>query len=663
MRKNRILGFVVLAAAIGTIGSAAAQPWKDLPAKEAFAERVYPRYFTFRGEMSRPTHTNYQVWWEAFGDASGLMRKLAFEEIPINPNTPEWANRYAKEHPEKLVMIHLNGEARQVSKFPDVLKRYFPGHWVYQPGSMAVGAISAKDKEIAVRNAKPFTLNGYIDRRTTPRSYLPQRVIIVRVNAQGQKLWYESEYATVKAVDYDRGTITLERGQYFTKPLSYAAGEAYIAPIAGGLWGEDVMWYYNLSTACPRDRNGKQAADVFADEICSWFSPKGVLRNVQGIAFDVNYFNVEERGDKWDTDNDGKADGGWSATGENLWREGDWKFLSGLRQRLGRDFILSADAQHPTNQQAVGVMDGMESEGLVQHDDMWRGFSRAVNTHLYWKAHNTSRYDYRYVVLKLNGPDEQNPEQMRRFGAAAACCLEAYVTNPMDRNFMPEQFRAPGALGGAQGELIRCARQGEDLLALEGEALRSRIDAPGCEVSVRDGKVYLKAKAGTGERNLKFSIREVDLPAGDLTFFLEARAVDPLEGFTQEDRVPRIVWLRPRTLPDYGEGSHRNDYFTSIYGLMGVQSPEMMSYYFRDVAAGPQPVDVEVSGCGEIELSRLELYHEPDVIARRFDRGVVVVNPSQHEVTVEVSALFPSLENLPDQTVVPAVDAAFIAID
>ena len=60
---------------------------------------------------------------------------------------------------------------------------------------------------------------------------------------------------------------------------------------------------------------------------------------------------------------------------------------------------------------------------------MWRGFSRFVNTHLYWRANNNSKYDYRYVVLKLHGPDEKHPGQMCRLGIAAASCLEAFTTD------------------------------------------------------------------------------------------------------------------------------------------------------------------------------------------------------------------------------------------
>ena len=94
---------------------------------------------------------------------------------------------------------------------------------------------------------------------------------------------------------------------------------------------------------------------------------------------------------------------------------------------MGQNFIITCDGQHPINQQAVGVLNGIESEGLVQHNDGWRGFSRTVNTHLYWD-----------VVLKLmDGNDQHHAERLRRFGVATASCLGAYTTVPDSYSFLP----------------------------------------------------------------------------------------------------------------------------------------------------------------------------------------------------------------------------------
>jgi len=674
-KRVSIAGLLLLFAGLLCSAVLTTGKFRDLPQKEAFRERIYPQYFVFRGELVKNIHNSYETWSAAFGDCSGLMRKFVNDELIIYPNSPVWANRYSEEHPEKLVLMHLNGEARQVVDFPEVLQRYFPGHWVHLPGSMAADGVKALDNTIRVANARAFTMRGYvIDRTTRPATFAPQNVILVRVDKQGNRLWYESEYATLTAVDYKTNTISLKRGEFHTSPRDFAGGELYIAPIAGGKWGKDVMWFYNLSSACPKDKSGKQAWEVFADEIAGWFSAGGVVQNVQGIAFDVNYFDIADRYSTWDTDNDGVADGGVSADGgRNLWREGDWKFLSRLRGEMGPDFILSSDSENDNNQQAVGVMDGMESEGLVQHDDMWRGFSRAVNTHLYWKANNTSKYDYRYVVLKLNGADEKRPGQLRRFGAASACCLEAFVTDVQPRDFMPAAFSAPGSLGRAQGELVRYAKTTKPVFRLDagtgaGAArMKEMIDAPLCQVALADGGGGVVIRGKQAGQRMTFSIKNVELPAGDVTIFVKARAIDPLDGFNTGDRVPRIMWLRPATLPDYGEGDRLNEYYTRIYGMIGTRRTEELSYYFRRMAAGTgagtQTLDVEVQGTGAIELSSLEVYGAPDVIARRFDKAIVAVNPSLEPVRVDIAALFGSEYKKVGAVDIPAVDAAFIPTD
>ncbi len=659
--KKRLYTIVLLLFCCGLLCSATLTKGKfrDLPQKEVFRNRTYPQFFAFRGEMSPQTHTDYRTWSAALGDVAGVMRKFVDEELVIHPKSAEWANRYAARNPEKLMMLHLNGEARQVAGFPEVLERYFPGHWVYLAGSMAGGAVKASDRSVAVEDAGAFTMRGYANRYTDPVEFIPQNVIMVRVDEQGKRLWDQSEYAILTGVDYENNTISLKRGQFYSTPLDFARGELYIAPIAGGMWGKDVMWYYNLSSVCPPDSAGKQAWELYADEIIGWFAGGGVLENFQGIAFDVNYFDISEKYSAWDVDNDGKADGGRS-DGQDVWTEGDWKFLTRLRERLGREFILSADAQHPANQQAPGIMDGMESEGLVQHDDMWRGFSRAVNTHLYWKGNNDSPYDYRYVVLKLNGADRDHPIRLRRFGAAAASCLEAFVTDPSPRNYMPEKFSAPGSLGVAQGELVRFAKTGKQIFSASGEELHGRIDAPGCDLALSaNGVVVGGRKPGA---RMKFNIKDIPMPSGDVTIFVKARAIEPLDGFTKDELVPRIVWLRPARLPDYGEGERRDAYYTRLYGMAGTHRTEELSYYFRRVEGGEDELQVEIQGMGDMEISSLEVYASPDVIARRFDNAIVVVNPSMEAVRVDVGALFGPEYEKAGTVELPPVDAVFIPV-
>ncbi|MFZ5831230.1 MAG: hypothetical protein ACOY3P_14155 [Planctomycetota bacterium] len=639
-------------------------PSQELAKKDAFT-LGFPQSLSFRGEMIRPAHTDYATWSGWFDGTSGVIRKFVPEELPgIHPESHSWANRYAGEHPQKLILLHLNGEGRQVLDYPDVHRGYFPGHWVYEPGSMLTADVGPGEAVLKVDNARPFKTEAYIhrDRRGGGKSYFPHHVILVPVDAQGQRQWYDSEYAIVSAVDYDTNRVTVDRGQLFSKARGFQGGRTYVAPLAAGVWGGKPMWFYNLASVCPKDRSGRNAADVFVSEIAEWFAPQGRLHGLDGIAFDVNYFKLRDQ--SWDTNNDGVSDGG-VIDGKNVWREGDWHFLTSLRKALGDDVILSADGHHPENQQAVGVLDGIESEGLVQHNDGFRGFSRMVNTHLYWQQYNNRPLDFRYVVLKLMHPeDAKRGEQLRRFATGAACCLGALVTDA-EEDYLPAKFAEPGALGKPVGPLMRPARQTPDLLAglgtPAGTKLAVRLKCEGCAVQP-DDKGLLVLPSGSGAETMELTLPDLALPAGDVTLFVEMESLEPLEGFSTEDRVPRLVRAEFSKLPDYGEGRY-NEYHTDLYGYIGTHGPSLMAFYLRRPQAGAEQINLKliIEGRGRARLRSVTAHLAPDVLAREFERGVVLVNPALSPMRLPLGKFLPGVRGVPTTVNVPALDSVFVA--
>lgn len=646
---------------LAPIFSSEAQDHRNLEGKDVFT-KGFPQHFAFRGEMPRASHKSYETWCDSVAGSCGVIRKFVREELPnIYSESPAWANRYALENPAALMLLHLNGESRQVLDFPEVHQRYFPGHWVYYPGTMLETKIGPADKQLKVEDVTLFTIKGYVNReKNGGKSWFPQHLILVPLDAKGRRLWYESEYAILESVDAKKGTITVERGTHFSKPRSYAAGKTYVAPLAGGVWGGKPMWFYNLSSVCPRDRDGQNAGDVFADEIAGWFKKGEPLENFNGIGFDVNYFEVDNP--EWDVDNDGVGDAG-IVDGRNVWMEGDWHFLRSLRRKLGDELLITADGQHGKNQRAVGVLDGIESEGLVQHNDGFRGFSRMVNTHQYWQQYNTRKHDLRYVVLKLKNPDdEKRGDQLRRLATGAASCLEAMITDA-GNDFLPSEFSAPGSLGFPDGKLIRYARTTPDLLAGKGvpvSRLRSRLVAKGCTLKQQGKGLVITAKSESDADSMTVTLKDMDVPPGDLTVYVLMTAVDPLEGFAVEDRVPRLVRGHFSKTPEYGEGRY-DSYYTDLYGYIGTQGPSIISLYLRRPDAGAERMDVsfEIQGKGRVALHGITAHSAPDVLVRSFDHGVVVVNPSFDPVTVPLGELLP--KGSPLQSVeVPALDAKFL---
>lgn len=606
----------------------------SLIGKKRIFDKVYPSYASFRGEFSKEETSGYASWVNKMGDADVIIKKFIQEEIDIDIESQKWASKFAKDNPEVLILLHLNGEARQITEHEDVLDKYYPGHWVYQEGSLLESDATPQETVFKVSDVKPFMSKGYA-KRDSP-GYIPLKVVLVQLNESGERLWYQSEYATVVEYDQQNKTITLERGLYGTTPLLHMKGRTYIAPIAGSVWGKDAMWYYNLSSACPKDKDGKTAADVYVDEIASWFSEGGPLMDLDGIAFDVNYFDRTGKGNKWDVDNDGKADAGWIGS-RNLWLEGDLDFLVKLRKRMGDGFIMTCDAQLPINQQTPAIMNGMESEGLMQPMDSWRGFSRFLNTHDYWSRRLEHPEQFRYVVMKIMGKDADKADSIRKFSSASAFCMGASVTSTARRNYVPEEFRTSGSLGRITGELKHVSKDSKPLMVLSGEELYNAVSKDDCMVRLENGKVYVKPSDLKGKRSFSFRLKGVKIPDGDLTVFAEAKAVDPLTSYSEKYSIPRILYLRPANLPVYDDDESYNKYFTDLYGMIDCQEAAELSFYYRNLTARKDDIVVEVTGTGEIELSEIAMYNSPDIIIREFEHGLIVVNPSLSNAKVDIT--------------------------
>jgi hypothetical protein len=628
----------------------------DLAAKDVFTVG-FPQGLAFRGEMSRPLHRDYAAWSGALRDQAGVIRKFTTEELPkIYPESIGWAARFAQEHPEKLMLLHLNGEGRQVTTEAAVHQRYFPGHWVYQPGSVVTNDLTAEADEFTVAEIGPFKVDAYLDRGDNEdgKHWFPQMLCLVAVDENGKRDWHRSEFVVVTKVDRARRTVAVKRGQLFSKARSHGAGRTYAAPLAAGVWGGAPMAYYNLSSACPKDAQGRSAADIFRDEIAGWFSANGPLGRFNGVAFDVNYWVVRDA--SWDVDNDGRSDGGIVA-GVNVWRMGDWKFLSELRAALGEQRIITADAQLAANQQAVGLLDGIESEGLVQHNDGFRGFSRAVNTHLYWQENNPRPRDFRYVVLKLKNPaDEKRADQLRRFAVGAASVLGARTT-AIPVGVLPPDFATPGSLGMPAGGLIRPVRVTPDLL--KGAGL-SALEAKDCVLTPSATGDGLDIAPASEASPMVVTLRNLAVPAGDVTVFVEMQALDPLEGFSSEAYVPRMVRAAFSKLPTYGEGRY-DSYYTDLYGFMGTHRRSVLSFYLRRPNLPAQTLDVRFSieGRGRARVFELTAHSGADVLVRRFTKGVVVVNPAFEPQAVELAAT-PRVGSSAARVVVPPLDAVFL---
>jgi len=634
----------------------------DLSQKTVF-NMGYPQYFTFRTEVMTPKPGfTYEAWAAPFENTTAILQKfLDDESVAYRPGeyVTQWINRYATENPKKLILLHISGRARQIEFKPDVLKRYFPGHWVLNEGSKTTQAIGADATIIPCEDVNCFSMNIYTEKKAKIK--VPPFALIVPLDSEGNRLWYESEYVRLVSIDKDRKELTVSRGELYSMPRSFPRG-AYIANLPALMSDVNPRFFYNVSSACPKDKNGQTAADVFVDEFAEWFDRKnGKLKDINGIAFDVTYFSVDDR-PAFDANNDGIKDGGY-VNDVNIWREGSLDMLKKLKARLGNEFIITSDAEYNKDQQAVNVINGMEQEGLVQSDDAWRAISRTINTQLYWRDNNRVSPSLRYVVMKFTdkNSDEKNSSRLTRYAIGVASCLEAFLGKYPDMSILPNWMRSNGALGYPAGELIRVAARTKNILPWSDAELCKRLKSDDGAFSMTPEGILFTPRPALKGRSIRCYLDPMEIPEGDLTLFLEAKAVDPLEGLSREDLVPRAFYTRLSDLPDYGEGGY-NSLYADIYGYFGMGGFSDMSFYYRrdGVAKGDRKFSFEIEGQGKFLIKNIRLYNFPDILVRRFDHGIVVANPALTSQDVDINAIFPDIALKKSNISVPSVDAVFI---
>ncbi len=634
-------------------------PVRNIADKEVF-HQGFPNWLMWRHEKAKPITSSYEVWSEHCKTILGSGQKYISDEQKRDPELLGWASRFQQENPEKLLMCHLNFRSRRTIDQPQVLERYFPGHWVYTPGCMLGEDINESVQTVKVENAKLFKMKAYTN---NGRSF-SHRVILVELNEDGTRDWYNSEYATVEGVDYEGGTITLNRGAFFSTPRSFDAKNTYIAPLAGDVWGDDIQWQFNQSSNCPKDKNGMTAGELEAEDVATMFAKGGVLQHLSGVTFDVNFFTLPPKLSHWDTDNDGVSDGGFDGN-VNRWREGVWQLWSEFRRLVGDDFIITADGGDLYNQQAMGIVNGIESEGLVFPPDGWRGFSRPMNLHTYWQKYNPLDNKFSFIVLSFNNEQEKDYPRLGRFCVGTSAILGINTTwRAAEHNCLPPKYSTRGSLGYPTSDIIRVAKSKKEELQYGTTDLFDRIV---CE----DNTKKEMTKEGimlwsTDGADVKFKVDNIAVPAGDITFFLNAKSLDALEGTDNSPYAPRHIVAHYSTLPvidaPLGPKNHFFDkYYNDLFGLIGTQGYSETALFYRRPGMAPstESIDFNVTGAGRMILKSMELYNYPDVVVRSFEDGIVVVNPALENIELDLSEYLPK-EKAAKRVMVPYVDALFI---
>lgn len=640
----------------------------------------WPRVVQFRQVENTRRYASYEEWAARASQSLGFIAQAIPDQLSDHVEgdldlNAAWFDRFKREHPDRLVLIHINGLS-QVNAYR--LMDAEPCHWLYFEGARVANALPAEsgESELQVSRADLFVLDtGFSKDR-------PDDLGLCALGPDGRPDWNRAEYARLVSIDADRGVIRVQRGLYGSTPRAFAAGQTYVAALVNwGPWGGEgyLEWQYNFSTLAPRDPRGRRGLEMYLDYFKKFFGPGGPLARADGIAFDVLYLNPQltprnARGRLPDFDADGRGD---DPLADRSYAAGLDEFFRALRPAVGRDLILTSDAQDLTNQRSFFVLNGAESENWPGNQDPdTRDWSTGLNRSVFWDQF-AREPKFNYLNHKITAPTLARgtarekkvpfrvlPFNIHRLRFTSALFTHSVLTQNVDvasdfgfwDEFVAGREQRPGWLGQPRGPMVRLAAQtAPDLLAGAGAppapALPERLRPVHASFHRADGALQVRSPGGGGD--LRFVLTGLSVPGPDLTVFLTARGA-PLPGFP--DNYARLLVATPgeQGLPiPRGESPRGWENSPRAASFLHGQSFTAV-FTFRRLPPGPVEIEFTCEGSAPLWIESITAHAAPDAIVRPFDGGLVLANPSLHPVTFDLAALFPGerfrrLEGTPRQ--------------
>jgi len=646
--------------AVGALAAGTGLRAEDLN-KLRLLQDGYPRAFFFRQSegLAAQQKISYPQWEACFGRLMGIEGKVLDEEVPgRSARNIDFFTKFKTAHPEQLVMLHYNGNARDPR---DHTEKFFAGHWLYYNGAKIVEDVPAGAGESEIKVDNPGLFLVEIGRYKNANDDIGLCIL----DDAGQPDWRQSEQVQLLTVDASRKVLRVRRGCYGSSPRAFQAGKAYAAAhVTEGPWGDksNLLWFYNYSTRCPRDAQGRTCAEVLVDELAARFLPGGELAAFDGLEFDVLHHNVGGGKGKRsaDCDADGRSDLG-VFDGINTYGIGVLDFCRRLREKLGPNRLILADGMGLANQRAFHILNGIESEGWPDlRDSQIRDWSGGLNRQWFW-GRNAAAPVFNYINHKFTAPGAKPgqvkmadvPFSTHRLVFAAAVCTDSALCysfappKPADEllgiwdELQKGTEKQLGWLGQPLGPSVRLAEQQPDVLGGRGNPVRDaflRRLSGGVQFSLDAGGVKIAA-AESGASQLHFRLAGVPCNGPDLFVSVTARGTR-LKDYPPE--VARLMWVG---IADHGgpdlaaKGGAQGDAARHMSWLSDQQFTS--GFYFSEVKSRSVDVEWTIEGAEPVWISSIRVYQHPDAIYREFEHGLVLANPSPRPYTFDLERLLP----------------------
>lgn len=598
----------------------------------------YPRAFFFRKAEHISSTDSYVQWSQNFERLMGIEGKALDEEVVGRSDNIVFFNKFKEDHPNQLVLLHFNGNGRN----PDYeTENFFAGHWLYYNGVKILSDLSDNEEisEIKVADATKFKTD--IGRFGNSN----EDIGLCRLDAEGKPDWNFSEQVKLLSIDYDNNTIVVKRACYGSRQISLSAGESYAAAhVSSGPWcgGCNLQWFYNYSLRGPKDKNGKGCSEVFAIDVAKRFLPGGELELFDGVEFDVIFEDIRKHYFTFmdyavnstrapDTNADGVSDDG-SFEGVNYYGEGVMHFLRQLRDLLGDTKIIMGDGNETAQQRAFGIVNGIESEGWPNANDFAvQGWSAGINRNLFWDR-NSRIPKMSYINLKWgDGLPESQVLNLNRMVIAASCltnsaiamhyspepALDPDLVDIWDELVMGEENKK-GWLGEPMGEIVHLAKQSENVLGtLTLEQLYSKltpVDDSKVTISLEQESIKIESDFPD---DMEIILSDIPCSGTDLSLFMNCSAL------AKENRSPEIGRAFYVT-PTFYDPAIKDKLYYSYANEIEFESV----FYFLNVQQENFEVKIKIESGEPFYIHSIEAYNHPDLVAREFEKGVIVANPS-----------------------------------